>query len=215
MSQQYAGRFQLSQARPTAMAVAIVILLGVGALAAEPPVATPSPSSTNSLAAKTPTTITSDRMEVDYAQSIYTFKDNVLLVDPQMTLRADKMVVFYGTTSNATATATNADASASATSSIQKIIATGSVFIMEDKRQATCGRAVYTAADNRVVLTENAKVVSPDSTVTGEKITFWRGQGRMDVESGTHVVVFPGDKNPPAPNGDPTNSPPTVPAHHE
>ena len=216
MSKQHAGRFQLSQARPTAMVVTIVILLGVGALTAEPPVATHSPSPTNSLAAKTPTTITSDRMEVDYAQSIYTFKDNVLLVDPQMTLRADKMVVFYGTTSNTTATATNAaDASAGAASSIQKIIATGSVFIMEDKHRATCGRAVYTADDNRVVLTENAKVVSPDSTVTGEKITIWRGQDRMDVESGTHVVVFPGDKNPPvpgqppAPKGELTNSPPT------
>jgi lipopolysaccharide transport protein LptA len=192
------------------MAVAIMILLGLGALAAEPPVATPSSSPTNSVAAKPPTTITSDRMEVDYAQNIYTFKDHVLLVDTQMTLRADQMVVYYGTTSNTTATATNAaNASAGTTSSIQKMIATGSVFILEDQHQATCGRAVYTADDNRVVLTENAKVVSPDNTITGDKITIWRGQNKMDVESGTHVVVFPGDKNPPAPKDELTNSPPT------
>ncbi|MGD0016123.1 MAG: LptA/OstA family protein [Verrucomicrobiia bacterium] len=192
------------------MAVTIVILLGVGALAAEPPVATPSPSPTNSVAAKPPTTITSDRMEVDYEQNIYTFKDHVLLVDTQMTLRADQMVVFYGTSSNTTDTATNAlGASAGMTSSIQKMIATGSVDILEDQHHATCGRAVYTADDNRIVLTENAKVVSPDNTITGEKIVIWRGQNRMEVESNTHVVVFPGDKNPPAPKGKLTNSPPT------
>jgi lipopolysaccharide export system protein LptA len=212
MNQQYAGRFLLNRAKHSVVAVAAVVLLGVRPLVAQEPAAISSTSPTNPPATNGPTIITSERLEVDYARNIYTFKSNVLAVNPQMTLRADKMVVFMGASTNAAATATNAavastnapaPSGAGATPAVQKIIATGSVSITQEKKHATSGRAEYTADDGRVVLTENPKVESPDGTVTGDKITFWRGQDKMDVESGTRLIIFPEDKKPAAPDQTP------------
>jgi lipopolysaccharide export system protein LptA len=234
MNQQHASRFQLNQARHSAVAIATAVLLGVGPLVAQQPVATFSNSPTNSPSdggVKEPTVITSERLDVDYAKNVFTFTGNVLAVDPQMTLHSDKMVAFLGATTNASATATNAavastnapaPSGAAATPTVQKIIATGSVLITQDKKRATCGRAEYTADDGRVVLTENPKVEQPDGTVTGEKITFWRGQDKMEVESGTRsgtrLVLVPEDKKPPAPDqtsapkNQSNNTPPTIPS---
>jgi lipopolysaccharide transport protein LptA len=219
MNQQHANRFQLNQRRHSAVAIAAAVLLSVGALVAQQPAATSSSSPTNPPATNGPIVITSERLEVDYARNIFTFKTNVLAVNPQMTLRADKMEAFLGATTNAAATATNAAVSrTNATPAVQKIIATGSVLITQEKRRATCGRAEYTADDGRVVLTENPKVESADGTITGEKITFWQGQDRMEVESSSRLVLFPEDKKPsapdqnPAPKNESTNAPPTIPS---
>ena len=233
MNREHAGRFPLNQARHSAVVIAAVVLLGAGPLVAQQPAATSSTSPTNAPAAKEPTVITSERLEVDYAKNVFTFTGNVVAVDPQMILHSDKMVAFLGATTNAAAasagaaaTATNAavastnapaSSGAGATPTVQKIIATGSVVITQEKKRATCGRAEYTADDGRVVLTENPKVEQPDGTVTGEKITFWRGQDKMDVESSTRLILFPEDKKPPAPDQTPapknesTNTPPTIP----
>ena len=217
MNQQHASRFPLNRANRSAVVVVAAVLLGVGPLVAQQPVAVSSTSSTNPPAAKEPTVITSERLEVDYSKNVFTFTGKVLAVDPQMTLHADKMVAFLGVTTNAAATATNAaPAGAGATPAVQKIIATGSVLITQEKKRATCGRAEYTADDGRVVLTDNPKVEQPEGTVTGEKITFWRGQDKMDVESGSHLTLFPEDRKPPAPDHTPapknesTNAPPSV-----
>jgi lipopolysaccharide transport protein LptA len=222
MSQQHASRFLLSRAKRAAPVIATVVLLGVGPLMAEEPVAISLASPTNSPCdggAKEPTVITSERLEVDYARNIFTFKGNVLVVDQQMTLRADKMVVFLRAVTNTAVTATNAAVTSTNTMpAVQKIIATGSVFITQPRRSASCAHAEYTAEDGRVVLTENPKVESPDGTVTGEKITFWQGQDRMDVESGTHLILFPENMKPPAPDHTPapmngsTNAPSGIPS---
>jgi lipopolysaccharide export system protein LptA len=129
--------------------------------------------------AKEPTTITSDRLQVDYAHNMGTFEGNVLAVDPQITVRADKVIVWFG--EGAT---TNAP-------SLRKIVAEGGVVITQGDRKATSERAEYTGDDGRVVLTGNPQVQSADGTVTGEKITFWRGENKMDVESGTRLVIDP------------------------
>jgi lipopolysaccharide transport protein LptA len=222
MNQQHASRFPLNRAKRSALVVVAAVLLGVGPLVAQQPVAVSSTSPTNAPrdgGAKEPTVITSERLEVDYAKNVFTYTGNVLAVDPQMTLHADKMVAVLGATTNAAAPATNAAvASTSAPPTIQKVIATGSVVITQGKRRATCGRAEYTGDDGRVVLTENPKVETADGTVTGEKITFWRDQDKMDVESGSRLILFPGDKKPPAPDqthapkNESTNAPPSVPS---
>jgi lipopolysaccharide transport protein LptA len=60
--------------------------------------------------------------------------------------------------------------------------------------------AEFTAADDKVVLTGNPRVQSPDGTVTGKKVTFWRGQSKMDVESDvtetnrTRLIIYPDDQ---------------------
>jgi len=127
-----------------------------------------------------PTIVTSDRLRVDYLNNTGTFEGNVLVVDPRISLRADKMVVtFAGTGTNDTQR------------SVQRIEAIGAVVITQADRKAESEQAVYTDADGRVVLTGNPRVQNEDGTVTGDRITFWRDEKRMDVESGTRLILYP------------------------
>ena len=141
-----------------------------------------------------PTVVQSDRMQADYTSNFGTFEGNVVVVDPRITVRSDKMVVFFGGTNNIVNGVTNA------TRSIQRIIATGSVVINTDTKKATCEHADYTAADDKVILTVHPKVESPDGIVTGKKITIWHGKEQMDVESDvtdtnrTRLVIYPADQ---------------------
>lgn len=139
-----------------------------------------------------PTIVTSDRLSVAYAHNLGTFEGNVLAVDPRITVRADKMTVWFGITTNIIDSTTNLVRSA------QRIVAEGSVTITTpDDKVANSEHAVYTADDGKVVLTESPRVKSPDGNVTGKKITFWRNQNKMDVESDTtetnrtRLIIYP------------------------
>ncbi len=136
-------------------------------------------AATPASATKQPTVITSERLQVDYAHNMGTFEGNVLAVDPRITVRADKMIVqFSGNSTNSTR-------------SLQKIVADGGVVITVGERKSTSDHAEYTAEDGKVVLTGNPRVQSPDGTVSGDRITFWHGQEKMDVESGTRLIIYP------------------------
>jgi lipopolysaccharide transport protein LptA len=142
-----------------------------------------------------PTVVTSDRLSVDYAHNFGTFEGNVLAVDPRITLRSDKMVVFFGSTNNIVGDTTNA------VRGVEKILAEGSVVITTpDDKVAHSDHALYTAGDGKVVLTGNPRVQSKDGTVTGKKITFWRNDSKMDVESDqtdtnrTRLILYPDDQ---------------------
>lgn len=144
-----------------------------------------------------PTTVTSDRLQVDYAGNFGTFEGNVLVTDPRLALRADKMIVFFGDTNVVAASgATNT------TRSVQRIIAEGGVVIQQDKKKATSERAEYIVREGKVVLTGNPRVESPDGIVAGKTITLWHGQQKMDVESDatetnrTRLIIFPDEKQP-------------------
>jgi len=125
-----------------------------------------------------PTVVTSDRLQVDYANNRGTFEGNVLAIDPRITVRADQMIVIFGSETNET-------------KSIERILATGAVVVTQDDRKSTSDYAEYTAGDGKVVLTGKPFVETPQGTVTGEKITFWRGLQKMDVEAGSQLVIYP------------------------
>ena len=142
-----------------------------------------------------PTVVTSDRLSVAYAQNLGTFEGNVLAVDPRITVRADKMTVWFGNLTNVVGSVTNF------TRTAQRIVAEGSVVITTpDDKVANSDHAVYTADDGRVVLTGHPRVKSPDGNVTGKKITFWRNESKMDVESDTtetnrtRLIIYPDDQ---------------------
>jgi len=142
-----------------------------------------------------PTIITSEQLHGDYAHNVGTFEGNVLAVDPRMTVRADKMTVFFGGTNVVTTTGTNT------TRSIQKIIAEGGVVInTPDNKKSNSDHAEYTAQDGQVVLTGHPRAESADGVVTGKKITFWRDSQRMDVVADpgetnrTKLLIYPEDQ---------------------
>ena len=107
-----------------------------------------------------PTVINSDRMQSDYVSNIGTFEGNVVVIDPRLTLRADKMTVFFGGTNNIVNGVTNQ------VRSVQRIISTGAVEIHQDQKKATCDHADYTTGEDKAVLTGNPKVETPDAVVT-------------------------------------------------
>ena len=135
--------------------------------------------------AKEPTVVTSDRLQVDYAHNMGTFTGNVLAMDPQITVRADQMVVVFGTSTNSTGTSTNS------IRTLQKIVAEGGVMINQGDKKSSSEHAVYTAEDGKVVLTGKPKLQSPEGTLTGKTITFWRDQQKVDIESDTRLVIYP------------------------
>ncbi len=155
-------------------------------VAAETPPGPPTPAPAE------PTVVTAERSSMDYANGSWTFEGNVLAVDPRITVRADKMIAYFGTTNNIVGDTTNT------VRSVQKIIAEGNVVITTpDDKVSHSDHAVYTAADGKVVLTGNPRVQSPDGTVSGQRITFWRNQSKMDVESDqtdtnrTRLIIYP------------------------
>jgi lipopolysaccharide transport protein LptA len=157
-----------------------------------PPPATatsPFPASTST---NEPTIVTSEHLQADYLHNVGTFEGNVLAVDPRMTVRADKMTVFFGGTNVVTSGSTNT------TRAVQKIIAEGGVVITSpDNKTSQSDHAEYTAEDGKVVLTGKPRVETPDGVVTGQKITFWRGSQKMDVVAGasetnrTRLIIYP------------------------
>jgi lipopolysaccharide export system protein LptA len=168
-----------------------------------PPVAA-APASNVVASAIEPTVVTSERLHVDYAHNVGTFEVNVLAVDPRITVRADKMTVFFASSSasNKTAIAGAPKPAGGADSdlgrSVDKIIAEGAVVITTpENKRSNSDRAEYTAADGKVILTGHPIVQSPDGTVSGTRITFWRGSEKMDVESDqtdtnrTKLIIYP------------------------
>ena len=139
-----------------------------------------------------PTVITAEQLHGDYMHNVGTFEGNVLAVDPRMTVRADKMTVFFGGTNTVTSTGTNT------TRSIQKIIAEGGVVITTpDGKKSNSDHAEYTAGNGQVVLTGHPRAESADGVVTGKQITFWRDSQRMDVVADpgatnrTRLLIYP------------------------
>jgi lipopolysaccharide export system protein LptA len=165
------------------MWIAMAALFGVAGLQAETNrsvAALLKPAATNE-----PTVVTSDRLSVDYAKNMGTFEGNVLAIDPRITVRADKVIAYFGAGTNTSR-------------QVQRMVAEGSVVISQDTRKATSDRAEYVAAEGRVTLTGNPKVESPEGAITGQRITFWQGQEKMDVESGsvtdtnrTRLIFYP------------------------
>jgi lipopolysaccharide transport protein LptA len=154
----------------------------------------PSGSSTNE-----PTVITADQLHGDYMHNVGTFEGNVLAVDPRMTVRGDKMTVFFGPTN--IVTTTGATTTTNSTRAVQKIIAEGGVVITTpDNKKSNSDRAEYTAGDGKVVLTGHPRAESADGIVTGNKIIFWRDSQRMDVENSQtetnrpRLLIYPEDQ---------------------
>jgi lipopolysaccharide transport protein LptA len=173
--------------------LASVPILHAADVATNPP---PPATATAPLAAEAPTNeptiVTSEHLQADYLHNVGTFEGNVLAVDPRMTVRADKMTVFFGSTNVVTAPGTNT------ARAVQKIIAEGGVVITTpDNKKSNSDRAEYTGEDGKVVLTGHPHAESAEGVVTGQRITFWRDSQKMDVDAGptetnrTRLIIYP------------------------
>ncbi|MFH1905280.1 MAG: LptA/OstA family protein [bacterium] len=108
------------------------------------------------------TTITSDRMEMNWSKNVAIFIGNALLVDEDGRVEADRMEVFL--------VASEEDENKE--EDIEKVIATGNVRITTPERRTKSGKAVFHKKEDILILYDNPEVWQKGTCFTGGRITF-------------------------------------------
>ncbi len=131
-----------------------------------------------------PLRITSQQLEADNKQLVITFTGNVVAKQAEMTIYADIARVYYEKKEEG--------------NEVREIVATGNVRIQEADRLATCQKAVFDNAEQKIVLTGQPKVWQGKDMVSGEKIIILLEEDKSFAESGpdqkVEVVLFPKGK---------------------
>ena len=117
------------------------------------------------------THITADRLLVDSNAKHAEFIGTVRLTQGSTVITADRLKVFFasgpGTGENLSSTR----------ESIKKIVAKGNVRIRLDDGVAETQQAEYLSETNTFILSgENSKVISGNNSISGSKITLYRGK---------------------------------------
>ena len=127
--------------------------------------------------------ITSDKMVADKDQSMVEFMGKVKAVRADSVLLANSVKVFFH----------SSETKKKGQSNVKRILATGNVEYTEGERKAFSDQADYDTANEILVLTgEQARLLTGKSWITGKKITLFKAQNRVVVESTekTRVEAF-------------------------
>ncbi len=125
---------------------------------------------------KEPTVITSDGpLNADFEKKIALFEDNVFVKDPQGTINADKMKVFF----------------AKETNQIEKMECFGNVKIKQEDRRSESQKAVYYALEGKIVLTGDPVIHQGNDDYRAEKITIFAQENRVIFEPSAQLLIFP------------------------
>jgi len=118
--------------------------------------------------------ITSDKMVASKDQSMVEFMGKVKAVRAGSVLLADSVKVFFHAS----------PPQKKGQSNVRRILATGNVEYTEGERKASSDQADYDTAGEILVLTgEHARLLTGKSWITGKKITLFKAQNRVIVES--------------------------------
>jgi lipopolysaccharide export system protein LptA len=131
---------------------------------------------TNSAAA-VESAITADRIDFDNKEGVILFDRNVLVSDPQFTMRSDRLIVFL-----------------QGTNDVDQIMAIGNVSLTNENRSAKCDKAVYTRKDGQIVMTGNVVLRQGGDKrgeVSGSKMAIWLNEERMEILEGGRVTLPP------------------------
>ncbi|MDP8247574.1 MAG: LptA/OstA family protein [Candidatus Tritonobacter lacicola] len=127
----------------------------------------------NAAQQKMPTTITSDILEVDYADYIGTFEKNVIVTDPKGRMTGDRIVVFFDSKGK----------------EIKRIEAYGDVVIKLEGRESNSQKAVYTPDDGKIVLTGEPRIEEGRNIYAADKITIYRWEDRVIFEPRARFIL--------------------------
>lgn len=122
------------------------------------------------------TVVTSDKLTYDSLKQYALFEGNVVVTDPQMSLKAEKLTLFFDETGAA-----------------KSIRAEGGVDIAQDDVMSHSDNALYDMISGRVLLSGSPVVTKGDDTLTGRTITFWRDQNKMVVDGRAKLVISPNE----------------------
>jgi lipopolysaccharide export system protein LptA len=115
---------------------------------------------------KGPIIITSERLTTDSKANTALFENSVIARTTDMTLHADKMIVFY-----------NED-----TGNITKIEAVGGIKLIKGKRVITAKEATYYADTEKIIFTGEPRAVEDENVVTGARMTYFMNEDRFLIE---------------------------------
>lgn len=116
-----------------------------------------------------PIDIASDRVESLAKENRLLFKGNVTARQKDMVIYADDVEALV----------------TEGGKGIERVTATGEVKIQQGLRIASCRKAVFYNAEQKVVLTGDPKVWEGENFVAGEEIIFYVGEDRIEVKGGT------------------------------
>ena len=127
--------------------------------------------------------IKSDKLISDSEAMNVEFVGNVRATQGTTVITANRLKIFYKKSLNNE----NLDADEE---SIEKIVANGNVTIRFDDKTATTEKAEYITETRIIVLTGvDSKVTSGKNFISGEKITLYRDNDRITVESSSEKRV--------------------------
>jgi lipopolysaccharide export system protein LptA len=119
--------------------------------------------------------VISDEMIAEQSKSMVEFIGNVKATREDSVLTADSVKVYFHTS----------ETKKQGQGNVKKIVATGHVEYTGGERKAYADKAVYTTGDEILVLTgQSPKLLTGKSWITGRKITLYRLEERVLVESG-------------------------------
>lgn len=113
-----------------------------------------------------PVEITSSTLSADNKANTALFEGSVVAKTREITLYSDRMTVFY-----------------SEDGMVEKIKAEGSVKLIKGEQVVTSGKAVYFAAQQKVVFTDNPRAVKGGNVIAGSKMTYLIEDDRSLVEN--------------------------------
>lgn len=123
-----------------------------------------------------PIHVVSDKMTAQEKSSMVEFSGNVKAVMEDATLYADSIKIYFFDDQSKRET--------DAQSSVKQIISSGNVKYISKERKALADKAVYTTKDDILILTgKSPKLITGSSFVTGTKITLFRKDNKIIVES--------------------------------
>jgi len=122
-----------------------------------------------------PIRITSDKLVTDNAKRSARFSGHVKAVQGDTVITADQLTIFFKSGGNAASNISNND--------IERLLAEGQVRIEFDNKVAVSNQAVYIVAERKLILSgPGSKVISDQDEISGSKITFFRDDGRVQLE---------------------------------
>ena len=136
--------------------------------------------------------ISAKNLMVDGEGKYGEFSGNVRVTQGSTVITSDRLRILYK--------ARQGKKTASGEDTIEKIIAEGRVRITLDDKVAETDQAVYTTADQILVLSgANSKVSMGNNSISGNQITLYRADGRIKVESSSdkpvEAVFYPDDSD--------------------
>ena len=116
---------------------------------------------------KEPLVVTSKMLKIDSEHNTAEFENSVVAETPEMTLYAERMIVFYNKT----------------TGHVTRVDASGGVTLVKKDSVVTADEATYYVLDERVIFKGDLKVIDKEDFLSGKRKMSTSGRDKTGAES--------------------------------